>query len=114
MGTELTYYIIFGKDLGWAFYKCLKEEIVESLYDNPHTENVIPRNGIILLVDGMCGKYCVFGKVLRKWTELECEDMFELDTNELEEEIGDEVRDKAKEILGIEIDPTIIVVPYFH
>jgi hypothetical protein len=114
MGTKLTYYAIFGKDLGWTFYNNLQDKVVDSLYDNPYTENVTPKDSIILLVDGMCGKYCVFGKVLRKWNELGTEDMFELDTNELEKEIGNEIRDKAKEILGIEIDPTIIVVPHFH
>ena len=78
MGVELTNYVVAGYYYPYPEFRKLTENTffddnsdkfdwgkVDLWHDNAHKKTI--ENPIVIIDDGMCGKYCFIGKILRKW-----------------------------------------------
>jgi hypothetical protein len=83
---------LFGEDL----------EKMEPYDDNPYEEKITRKNGLTAIFDGMCGKYCFIGKVLKKHRD--CDEGWEPmqiwpDPTAVSEKEATEVYEKLVELL---------------
>jgi hypothetical protein len=63
MGVVTNQYIIVGVNLP---YEALDYEQLEGYHDNGYKEEVVHKNGLTAIQDGMSGKYLVIGRIIEK------------------------------------------------
>jgi len=127
MGTSVTRYVMVAVDIS-DWYKEKRAQAKESdegwdespaadmfydYYDDGY--NPVPKDGIVIVHDAMCGKYSFMGYVLykgvgRKGIEIPAFALEDLDTQELKDRVKCEVRD----ILGFEGEAKTYVFSHFH
>lgn len=61
MSVSLVNYIVIGVKLPYTEFN---EETLDKFYDNPYS--VDKKEGLVIISDGMCGKYTYVGKILLK------------------------------------------------
>lgn len=107
MGVDRTDYLMFGADMGnnsfdWDKHQAEREGAPGARFD--------------LVVDGMCGKYCIAGKIIAKSDPYEGFELAKVDPWKFEINRAD-LAAKVSEAFGREVksdDFALILFSHFH